>query len=135
LHFRKHRSGFTAVAVFLFFGSIMAGLAGTTLMWHGTTLDRAWKLNPTAYRELAPLGGKVAILFVLLSAALALSGIGWLRHKLWGWKLAVVIIATQLVGDILNLVTGDVIRGATGVVIAGALLMYIVSPRMRAEFS
>jgi hypothetical protein len=127
--------GFVAIGIFLFFGATMAGLAATTLLWRGTVLDRAWTLNPTAYRQLSPLGSKVGILFLILSAALAVSGIGWFRHRLWGWRLAVAIIATQVLGDIINLVRGDWLRGATGVMIAGALLLYLLSSRIRAEFS
>ena len=127
--------GFTAIGVFLFFGAVMAGLAGTTLLWRGTVLDKAWTLNPTAYRQLSPLGSKIGILFLLLSAALLISGIGWFRHRLWGWRLAVAIIATQVLGDIINLVRGDWLRGGIGVVIAGALLLCLLTPRLRAEFS
>jgi hypothetical protein len=127
--------GFTAIGVFLFFGAVMAGLAGTTLLWRGTVLDRAWTLNPTAYRQLSPLGSKIGILFLFLSSALLVSGIGWFRHRLWGWRLAVAIIATQVLGDIINLVRGDWLRGATGVAIAGALLICLLSSRIRAEFS
>ena len=45
------------------------------------------------------------------------------------------IIATQVLGDIINLVRGDRLHGGIGVVIAGALLLYILTPRLRAEFS
>ena len=105
----------------------MAGLAGTTLLWRGTVLDRAWTLNPTAYQQLSPLGSKIGILFLLLSSALLVSGIGWFRRRLWGWRLAVAIIATQVLGDIINLVRGDWLRGGIGVVIAGALLLYLLT--------
>jgi hypothetical protein len=103
--------GVAAIGVFLFFGATMAGLAATTLIWPGTSLDRAWDLNPTAYQQLAPLGGKVGILFLLLAAALVISGIGWFRRRLWGWRLAVVIIGIQVLGDLINLVRGDWLRG------------------------
>jgi hypothetical protein len=127
-------SGFTAVGIFLFFGALMASLAATTLLWRGTVLDRVWALNPMAYRQLAPLGNAVGTFFLLLAAALATAGIGWFRHRLWGWKLAVVIISTQVLGDVFNCMRGDWLRGGTGVVIAGALLLFLLKPRVRATF-
>jgi hypothetical protein len=118
--------GFAAIGTFLFFGAVMAGLAGTTLLWHGTILDRAWTLNPKAYRQLSSLGSKIGLLFLLLSSALVVSGIGWFCRRLWGWRLAVAIIAAQVFGDIINLVRGDWLRGGIGVVIAGGLLLYLL---------
>ena len=112
----------------------MAGLAGLSLLWRGTVLDRAWMLHPSAYQQLSPMGGKIGILFLILSVALVLSGIGWFRCQRWGWRLAVGIIATQVGGDIINLVRGDWLRGGIGVVVAGALLVYLWMPRIRATF-
>ena len=127
--------GFVAIGVFLFFGATMASLAATTLLLPGTPLDRAWTLNPTAYKQLSPLGSEIGILFVLLAVVLVVSGVGWFQHRLWGWGLAVALIATQVIGDIVNLVRGDLLRGGTGVIIAGALLLYLLMPRVRATFS
>ena len=127
--------GFVAIGVFLFFGATMASLAGTTLLLPGTPLDLAWRLNPTAYKQLSPLGSKIGIFFLLLAVLLVVSGVGWFQHRLWGWRLAVAIVATQVIGDIVNLVRRDLLRGATGVIIAGALLLYLLTPRVRAAFS
>jgi hypothetical protein len=127
--------GFTAVGVFLFFGAIMASLAATTLLWRGTALDRVWDLNPIAYRQLAPLGSKVGILFLLLGAALAMAAVGWFRRRRWGWRLAVAIIATQVLGDFVNCIRGDLLRGGVGVLIAGALLLFLLRPQIRAAFA
>jgi hypothetical protein len=127
--------GFAAIGVFLFFGATMGSPAAATLLLPGTPLDRVWSLNPTAYQQLAPLGGKVGIPFLLLAAALVTSGVGWFRRRVWGWRLAVVIIGTQVLGDLINLVRGDWLRGGTGAVIAGALLLYLLSARIRDVFS
>jgi hypothetical protein len=127
--------GFTALGIFLFFGAIMASLAATTLLWRGTALDRIWDLNPIAYKQLVPLGGTVGILFLLLGAALATAGIGWFRRRLWGWRLAVIIIATQVLGDVVNFVRGDFLRGGSGVIIAGALLLFLLQSKVRAAFA
>src|SRR5580698_8561588 len=87
--------GFTAIGIFLFFAASMASLAAITLLWRGTALNRLWELNPTAYKKLAPLGILVGIPFLLLAVALTAAGIGWFRRRLWGWRLAIIIIGTQ----------------------------------------
>jgi hypothetical protein len=130
----KGPAGFTAIGIFLFFGATTATLAATTLLWPGTALDRIWALNPAAHAQLAPLGRIVGVLFLLLGAALATAGIGWFRHRLWGWRLAVAIIATQVLGDVVNCVRGDWPRGGTGVIIAGALFLFLLRPRIRDAF-
>ncbi|MGC1649553.1 MAG: hypothetical protein WA741_27320 [Candidatus Sulfotelmatobacter sp.] len=99
-----------------------------------TPLDRAWTLNPTAYNQLSPLGSKVGPLFLLLTLALITSGVGWFRRRVWGWRLAVAIIGTQVIGDIVNVIRGDLLRGGTGVIIAGTLLLYLLSRRLRVAF-
>jgi hypothetical protein len=127
--------GFAVIGIFLFFGFITSVSAATTLLWPGTVLDRLWALNPIAYKQLARLGDTLGILFLLLGTALAGAGIGWFRRRLWGWRLAVAIIATQVLGDVVNCVRGDWLRGGTGVIIAGALLLFLLQPKIRATFA
>jgi hypothetical protein len=131
---RKLGRGFTAFGVFLFLGAAMASLAGTTLLWRGTGLDRIWRLNPRGWQQLAPLGNAAGIFFVLLAAVLALAGLGWSRRRAWGWRLGVAILATQVLGDLVNLLRGELLRGGIGFVIAGALLIYLLRPGIRGCF-
>jgi hypothetical protein len=127
--------GITAVGVFLFFGAIMASLAGTTLTWPGTSLDRMWALNPTAHKQLATFAKPAGIFFLLLAAVLASAGTGWFKQRLWGWRLAVAVIATQVLGDLVNFFRGDYWRGGVGFSIATALLFYLLRPAVRAVFN
>jgi hypothetical protein len=94
-----------------------------------------WTLNPTAYKQLVPFGASAGVLFLLLSVALAVAGTGWFKRRLWGWRLAVVIITAQLVGDLVNVLRGDVVRGAIGLTIAGALFFYLLRSEVRAAFA
>ena len=93
-----------------------------------------WLLNPRAYRELAPLGRGVGALFLLLSAALALAVVGWFKRRLWGWRLTVGIIGTQVLGDLVNVMRGQVVAGGIGVAVAGALLIYLSRANVKAVF-
>ncbi len=120
-----------AVGVFLFFGAAMAALAGMTLVWRGTVFDQIWQLNPRALQQVAPFGKIVGILFLILAASLALAGVGWLRRRLWGWRLGVAILATQALGDLVNCFRGDFLRGGVGFLIGGALFLYLLRPRIR----
>jgi hypothetical protein len=127
-------AGLMAVGIFLFFGTLMALLAGITLVWPGTMLDRVWALNARAYRELAPFGRAIGIPFLLLSAVLAAAGAGWFRRRLWGWGLAVLLIAGQVIGNVVGIFQGRLIEGVVGFTIAGALLFYLLGAKVRAAF-
>ena len=126
--------GIGAVGAFLVFGATMALLAGVTLAWPGTFLDRMWALNPVAWVQLAPFGKTIGVPFLLLSCVLVVAAVGWFRRRKWGWVLAVFVIAVQVAGDLVNLLRGDFVRGGTGAVIAGALLAYFLRPKVRAVF-
>ena len=45
-----------------------------------------------------------------------------------------VVIATQVVGDLMSIFTGHFVRGAVGVTIAAALLFYLLRPEVRGAF-
>jgi len=126
--------GLTAIGIFLFFGATMASFAALTLLWQGTVFDHIWALNPTAYAQLVPRAETVGILFLLLAVVLTIAGIGWFRRRLWGWRLAVAIIGSQVLGDVLNWFRGDWLRGGIGCVVAGILLLFLLRPKIKAAF-
>lgn len=109
----------TAIGAFLVFGATIACLEGTTLVWPGTVLDRVWALNPRAYNQLSPLGRSVGIPFLILSLALAVAGLGWFKRRRWGWQLAVVVIATQVLGDFVNVVRGQLVPKTRSAFVSG----------------
>ena len=126
--------GMRAVGIFLLFGALMASLAGTTLVWRGTVFARIWTLNPRAYKELLPFAKVPGILFLLLSIALLIAAWGWFKRHLWGWRLSVVLIGTQVLGNLVNMSMGNFIEGAIGITIAGALLFYLTRAKVRSFF-
>lgn len=117
------------------FGACMALLASITLTWPGTALDQSWKLNPHTHARLASLGRNAGLLFLILALALGLSAFGWFQRRRWGWLCATVLIATQILGAIINAVSGNTAQGLVGATIASALLAYLLRPTVRAAFS
>jgi hypothetical protein len=112
----------------------MAFLAGITLAWRGTMLDKIWTLNPRAYNALSPFGTTAGILFLALALALAIAATGWLIRRRWGWWLAAIIIGTQVLGNVTNILFGHIVEGGVGVAIAGSLLFYMTRPFVRVHF-
>jgi len=123
--------GFVPIGIFFFFGSLMASYAAITLLFPGTFLDRAWKLNPHAHVQLLSKGLIMVLPFAALAIALLLAGVGWFKRRYWGWLIGVCLIAANLLGDLANLVLGNSLKGAAGVLIAGLLLLYMARPGMR----
>jgi hypothetical protein len=122
------------MAVFLVFGATMATLAGITLFFPGSFLDPIWRLNPEAGEQLRQLGRGIGVAFLGLGAAMVAAAIGWIKRRFWGWALAVIIIASQVLGDLVNALRGEFLKGAVGVVIAAALLAYLIRPVTRGVF-
>ena len=60
---------------------------------------------------------------------------GWLKRRRWGWLLAVVIIGTQVLGNLVSIFLGRIVEGVVGFTIAGALLLYIIRPDVRSTFA
>jgi hypothetical protein len=81
-----------------------------------------------------PIRKANGLLFLSLDTALAIASTGWLKRRPWEWQLALVIVETQVLGDITNIFYGRIIQGVVGITIAGALLFYITRPFIRACF-
>jgi hypothetical protein len=122
------------IGVFLIFGSVMASLSGISLLWPGTTLDRMWKLNPSAYAEMAPVAKVAGCGFLFLGVTLGVACVGWFGRKLWAWRLVLAVFAIQLVGDFTNFFRGRVLGAVIGVSIAGLLLIFISRKSVRGAF-
>ena len=128
------RLAVVGVGAFLLFGCCMALLAGTMLLWPSTVLDKLWSLNPAAHEAFARFGTSVGTLFYLLSIVLVIAAVGWFKQRIWGWRLTIAIIFTQVAGDVVNLMRGDLLRGCTGLLIGGSLLIFLMRSKIRTVF-
>src|SRR5689334_18714514 len=114
-----YRPAIIGVGVFLVFGCMMTALAGTMLIWPGTRLDTLWALNESAHEELQNSGSHIGPVFWVLTIVFGAAAIGWLRQRVWGFRLTAAVLCMQVVGDLVNLARSDLLRGVAGVLIAG----------------
>jgi hypothetical protein len=125
-----------AFGIFHLFGSVIALLASVTLLFPGTPIDNMWVVNPSAHKELLPFAKMAAMGFLLLSPLLALAGYGLFHFKRWGWSIAILLIGTNVIGEVSNLWRGELLKGIIGVGIALTILLYLLSsPVKKSLFS
>src|SRR2546422_7292080 len=121
--------GLTLLTAFFVFGALMAFLAFLGLLLSGGFLEPIWRLNPDAHRALTELGawGVLLMAAVAIACALAASGL-WIQAQ-WGRRLALGILAINLLGDVINAVTRGDLRTLIGIPIGGAMNFYFFLTR------
>ena len=132
---KKRPFGIAALSVFLLFGSLISFTAGLSLLLPTSFVQAMWRLNPHGHEGLLRIGlWGVALMFVA-SASCAVAAIGlWLCTR-WGHTIAIVLIAINLLSDVVNAALGIEPRTIIGVPIALAILLYLVSRRVRNYFA
>ena len=134
-NFRPSRpAGVTALAVFFAAGAAIAAAAGASLLDPGGFLEPMWRLNPRARVGLAGMGAWGIGLMGVVSATCAVAAIGMWRGRRWGHVLAIGGIGANLIGDAVNVALGTEPRAVFGIPIAAAILVYLLTPRVRAFF-
>ena len=126
--------GLTLLTAFFMFGALMAFLAFLGLLFPGRFLESMWRANPQAHVALTKLGGWGVLLMLLVAIACALGAFGLWRRAEWGHRLAVSILALNLIADLGNAVVRGDLRTLVGVPIGGAMIFYLLRPRTRAQF-
>ena len=126
--------GVTLLSAFFMFAFLMASLAFVGLLLPGGPLEPLWRLNPTAHAGLSSMGGWGVGLMLVTAVACGIAAFGLWSRARWGRQVAIILIAVNLVSDLLNaLVRGDW-RTLIGLPIGGAVIWYLSRPRTRAEF-
>ena len=131
----RHRSvGLSLLSLFFGLGSLIASLALLGLLFPDGVLEPMWRLNRYAQVALMELRWWGIGLMLVVTIACALAAIGvWIRAP-WGHRLALTILAVNLLGDVLNAVVRGDLRTLIGIPIGGAIILYLVNPRTRAQF-
>lgn len=96
------------------------------LLFPGTALDSLWRLNPDAHSAFQSIDGwSIAIMFLIGSTCL-FAAIGLRRGAVWGSRLAIIVLAVNLIGDLSNTLFRHDFRALVGVPIAAVMILYLV---------
>ena len=121
--------------IVLFAIDTVAGLfALITLMFPGSFLDVAWRVNPRAREGFTHIGGWSVLLMSAVFVACLLTAIGLWRRFEWGYWLAMVLLIVNLTGDAISVIAGKDRRAVVGIPIVLILLLYLMRRNTREHF-
>ncbi|MGB9179409.1 MAG: hypothetical protein WCB68_09195 [Pyrinomonadaceae bacterium] len=126
--------GITALSIFFLFGATMSFIASVSLLFPGSFLEPIWRLNPRAREGFTVMGVWAGVLMLTVCVACASAAMGLWRGARWGYWLAWIILAINMLGDIANVLLGTEPRAAIGIPIVIAILVYLMSKRVRRFF-
>ncbi|HZE70913.1 MAG TPA: hypothetical protein VE135_15500 [Pyrinomonadaceae bacterium] len=118
-----------AMSIFFWAGAVISLIAALSLLFPGSVLEPMWKLNPRAREGFAEIGGWAILLMGAVSIACAMAAAGLWRGSRWGYLLALVLLAINLIGDIANVLLGTEPRAAVGIPIVIAILVFLLASR------
>ncbi|HXY60880.1 MAG TPA: hypothetical protein VEH26_04675 [Chthoniobacterales bacterium] len=121
--------GIELLAIFFAFGASMCLLTIVLLVFPGSRLDSLWQLNPNAHAAFQSLGKMSILLMLIVGSACTLAAIGLAKNQLWGRNLALIILAVNLIGDLINAFARHDLRTLIGLPIGGAMIFYLVQKR------
>ena len=123
----KNRTrGITALSIFFTVGAFISLIAGLSLLFPDGLLEAMWRINPRARMELGSIGGWAIVLLLAVSMSCFIAAVGLWRGNVWGHRVAVALIAINLIGDLANTLLGTEPRAIVGVPIAALLLWYLL---------
>ena len=117
------------LAAFFAFGATMCSLTIVLLLFPGTALDAAWNLNPSAHVNFRSIQPWAVPLMFLVGTACAFAATGLWRERRWGTRLAMTILAINILGDVFNVLALHDYRALIGLPIGGALIFYLARRR------
>ena len=119
-------AGMKVLVVFFAFGATACAVTVAALLTPGGTLDIVWRLNPEAHLGFQKIGTALSVLLMfVVGTACAWAAVGLARQKEWGRRLAIGILALNLIGDSIGAVVRHDPRTLIGLPIGGAMIAYL----------
>jgi len=130
-----HSLGRAAIALLFVFGALMATVSCLALLFPGPAVNQLWRLNLQAHTAFLAIGPWAIALMAAVAALCAVAAFGLSARRLWGHRLALILLGINLIGDAGNVLLRGDFRALIGVPLAGVLIAYLLSRRVRVQFS
>jgi uncharacterized membrane protein (UPF0136 family) len=124
--------GTTLLVIFFTAGALICLVTMLALAFPGGFLEPIWRLKPDAL-EFQKIGSASVALMAVVGTACGLAAIGLARNAEWGCRLAIGVLAVNLVGDSLNALLRHDPRTLVGLPIGGLMILYLLKKRRSAE--
>ncbi len=111
---------------FFTFGTSMCLLTIALLAFPGTALDALWRANPEAHEAFAAHRAWAFPLMAAVGVACGSAAVGLARRAEWGRRIAIVVLAVNLLGDLGGAIFRHDPRTLIGLPIAGAMIWFLV---------
>ena len=127
---RKRSLGTVLLVLFFAAGALICLVTMLTLAFPGSFLELIWRFKPEAPVQFQEIGRGVSIaLMAAVGVACGLSAIGLARNAQWGRRLAIAVLAVNLIGDSLNALLRHDPKTLIGLPIGGLMIWYLLALR------
>jgi hypothetical protein len=99
------------------------------LAFPGGFLEPIWQLKPEARVEFQKIGSASVALMAVVGAVCALVAVGLARNAELGRRLAIGVLAANLIGDSLNALLRHDAKTLIGLPIGGLMILYLVKKK------
>ncbi|HEU5248127.1 MAG TPA: hypothetical protein VFU09_13645 [Candidatus Udaeobacter sp.] len=123
----KRRSlGTILLIIFLAAGALICLVTMLALAFPGRFLESIWQLKPEARVQFLEIGRAASIaLMAVVGVACGSAAIGLARDAEWGRRLAIAVLAVNLIGDSLNALLRHDPKTLIGLPIGGLMIWYL----------
>ncbi|HJX25781.1 MAG TPA: hypothetical protein VJ252_06470 [Chthoniobacterales bacterium] len=119
----------TLLVIFFAAGALICLVTMLALAFPGGFLEPIWRLKPEAREDFQKIGAASIALMAVVGTACGLAAIGLFKNAEWGRRLAIGVLAVNLVGDSLNALLRHDPKTLIGLPIGGLMIIYLLERR------